>query len=103
LTAERKNVHVVVFNALVSGEHVVDEPSAHASNFVGTDRCPHSTAAERNSAIDVAGGYGSSQWDHVIRIIVSGARLKRTEVDDLIRGIAQQIRDLFFQNEPSMV
>ena len=30
-------------------------------------------------------------------------RMRRTKVDDLIGGSAQQIRDLLFQNEPSMV
>jgi hypothetical protein len=29
--------------------------------------------------------------------------MKRTEVDDLMSSIAQQVRDLFFQNEPTMV
>jgi hypothetical protein len=29
--------------------------------------------------------------------------MRRTKVDDLIGSIAQQIRDLLFQNEPSMV
>jgi hypothetical protein len=29
--------------------------------------------------------------------------MKRTEVDDLMGSTAQQIRDLLFQNEPSMV
>jgi hypothetical protein len=29
--------------------------------------------------------------------------MKRTEVDDLMSSSAQQIRNLLFQNEPSMV
>jgi hypothetical protein len=72
LPAERKDIHVVVLNPLVSGEHVVDEASARASNFVGADGCAHATAAERYSAINGASGYRSGEWNNVIRIIVSG-------------------------------
>jgi hypothetical protein len=87
----------------MSREHVVDEPSTYADNLVGADGCPHSTAAERYPAIHFARGNGSGQWNHVIRVIVSRARMKRTEVDDLMSSAAQQIRDLLLQNEPSMV
>jgi hypothetical protein len=64
---------------------------------------PHATTAECYSAIHCVGGNGSGHWDHVIRVIVSEAQMKRTEVDDLMSSIAQQVRDLFFQNEPTMV
>jgi hypothetical protein len=103
LTAERKDVHVIVFDSLVSGEHVVDEPSPHASNLVGADGCSHSTTAERYSAIHFSAGNGSGEWDYVVRIIVSWARMKGTEVNDLIGSITQQVRDLLLQNEPSMI
>jgi hypothetical protein len=103
VTAERKNVHVVVFNALVSGEDIVNEPRAHASNLVGADGRPHTASAKRYSAINFGGGYSSGQWDHVVGIIVAWARLKSPEVDDLIASFAEQIPDLLFQNEPAMV
>jgi hypothetical protein len=103
LTAEGKNVHVVVFNALVSGEDIVNEPRAHASNLVGADGRPHTASAKRYSAINFGGGHSSGQWDHVVGIIVAGARLKSPEVDNLICSFAEQIRDLLFQNEPSMI
>jgi hypothetical protein len=81
----------------------MDETSAHTGNFVGADGCAHAAATERHSAINCASGYGPGQWDHVIRIIVPGVRLNRTEVYDLMESTAQQIRDLLFQSEPSMV
>jgi hypothetical protein len=81
----------------------MDEPCSHTSNLVGADGCTHATAAERYSAINCACGHGPGQWDDVIWVIVSGARLKRTEVYDLVGSTAQQIRDLLFQSEPSMV
>jgi hypothetical protein len=62
----------------------MDEPSAHTGNFVGADGCPHAAAAERHSAINCASGYGPGQWDNVIRVVVSGAQMERTEVDDLM-------------------
>jgi hypothetical protein len=96
LTAERKYIHIVVFHALMSGEHIVDEPGAHTSNLVGADGCTHATAAERYPAINFAGGNGSGQWNHVIRVIISGARLNRTEVYDLMGSPAQQFRDPLF-------
>jgi hypothetical protein len=84
LPAERKDIHVVVLNALVSGEHVMDEPSAHTGNLVGADGGTHAAAAERYSAINRASGYGPGQWDNVIWVIVSGTWLNRTEVYDLV-------------------
>jgi len=56
----------------MSGEDVVNESGAYAGNVVGTDGCAHAAAAESDSAINCASGYGPSQRDHVIRIIVSG-------------------------------
>jgi hypothetical protein len=103
LSAQTKDIHVVVFNALVSREHVMDEACAHTGNFVGADGGPHAAAAERNSAIDCAASYGPGQRDNVVRVIVSGAHLIRAEVYDLMGGTAKQIRNLLFQNEPSMV
>jgi hypothetical protein len=103
LATQTKDIHIVVFNALVSGEHVMDEPCAHTGNFVGADGSPHATAAERHAATDCACGYGPGQRDYVIRVVVSGDGSNRTEVYDLMGSIAQQIRNLLFQNEPSMV
>jgi hypothetical protein len=103
LSAERKDIHVVVLNALVSGEDIMDEPSAYTSNFIGADGCAYAAAAEHDSTIHCARGYGPGQGNHVIRVIVSGAQLERSEVYDLMGSTAQQIRDLLFQSEPSMV
>jgi len=50
LATQTKDIHVVVFNSLVSGEHVMDQPCTHTDNFVGADGCPHATAAERYSS-----------------------------------------------------
>jgi hypothetical protein len=100
---QTKDIHVVVFNALVGREHVMDEACPHAGNLVGADGCPYATAAERHSAIDRARGYGPRQRDNVIWVIVSRARFIRAEVNDRVAGVAQQIRYLLFQNEPSMV
>jgi hypothetical protein len=95
LPAERKDIHVVVLNALVSGEHVMDETRAHTGNLVGADGGSHATAAERYSTINRAGGYGPGQWDNVIRVIVSGAQLMSAEVHDLVARASEQLRDLF--------
>jgi hypothetical protein len=81
----------------------VDEPCAHTSHFIGADGRTHSAAAERYAAIDRAGGNGSGQRDHIIRVVVSGAQMRRTEIYNPMASGAQQIRDLFFQNEPSVV
>jgi hypothetical protein len=81
----------------------VDKPGTHTCNFIGADGCAHTTATECYSAINCACGNGTGQWDNVVRVVIAGARLERTEVDDLIGSITQQLRDLLFQNEPSMV
>jgi len=56
LSAQRKDIHVVVLNSLVSREDIVDKPSAHSSYFIGADGCAYAAAAEHDSAIHCARG-----------------------------------------------
>jgi hypothetical protein len=103
LSTQRKDIHVVVFNSLMGGEYVVNKSGSYAGNLIGAYGCAHSTAAKRYSAIHLASGHGVGKRDHVIGVIVSGTQLMSAEVDDLVARASQQLRDLLFENEPSMV
>ena len=89
LPAERKYIHVVVFNALVSRKYIMDETSAHTGNLVCGYGCSHSAAAERQSAIHLASGHSPGHRDDVIRIVVSWAQVKRAEVHNLVARASQ--------------
>jgi hypothetical protein len=103
LSTQRKDIHVVVFNSLMGGEYVVNKSGSYTGNLIGAYGCAHSTAAKRYSAIHLASGHGVGKRDHVIGVIVSGTQLMSAEVYDLVARASQQLRDLLFQNEPSMV
>jgi len=44
-SAQTKDIHVVIFDALVGGENIMDEPGTHTGNFVRCDGCSHAAAA----------------------------------------------------------
>lgn len=50
LTAKKKNIHVIVFDALMGAEHIAYQPGTYARDFVRADRCADSAAAEGHAA-----------------------------------------------------
>jgi hypothetical protein len=69
---QTENIHVVVFDALVGGEYIVDKPCAHTGNFVRSDGRTHAAAAERDSALYLSSSYSSRQWDDEFGIVIGG-------------------------------
>jgi hypothetical protein len=43
-SAQTEDIHVVIFDALMSGENIMDEPGTHARNFVRCDGRTHAAA-----------------------------------------------------------
>ena len=102
-STQTKDIHVVIFDALMGGENIMDEPSTHAGNFVRGDGCSHAAAAERDSALNLSSGYSPGQRDDEVGVVISGVQLVCAEVHDLVPRATQQLRHLPFQGKPSMV
>ena len=79
---QTKDIHVVIFDALVGGENIMNKPSTHTMDFVRSDGCTHAAAAKRDSALNLPGGYSPSQRDDEVGVIISGVQLVGAEVDD---------------------
>lgn len=89
LSAKTKNIHVIVFHALMGGEHIVYQPGAHAGDFVRGDRCAHSAAAEGDAALHSRARDCPCQWNDEVGIVVSRVEFVRAVVLDLIPRGAQ--------------
>jgi len=70
--SQTENIHVVIFDALVGGENIMDKPCANTGNFVRNDGGTHAAAAERDSALYLSSSYSSRQWDDGFGIVIGG-------------------------------
>jgi hypothetical protein len=43
-SAQTEDIHVVIFDALMSGENIMNEPGTHTRNFVRSDGRTHAAA-----------------------------------------------------------
>jgi hypothetical protein len=102
-STQTKNIHVVVFNALVGGEHIVDESSSRARNFVRCNGCAHSASAERHPAFHLPGCDGPGERNHEVGEVVSGVQFVSAEIHDLMAGTAQQLSYLALQRKAAVV
>ena len=50
-SSQTKDIHVVIFDALVGGENIMNKPSTHTMDFVRGDGCTLAAAAKRDSAL----------------------------------------------------
>jgi hypothetical protein len=84
LSSQAGDIHVVIFNALMGGKFIVNEPGSDTGNFICRDRRANAAAAERHSALNILGSDGSGQGDDQVRIVISGVQLVCAEVYDLV-------------------
>src|SRR5262249_59979701 len=97
--ADADDVHVVVFASLSRGKVVMNQSGTGARNFVGADRGPDAAAAHGNSALHGARRDRLGERDDEVRIVVVGAQLVRTEIDDIVSGGTQTRGQILFQFE----
>ena len=82
--AHAKNIHVVVFDALLCGKMIVNQRGSHSRHFVGTHRSAHAAAANRNAAVDFAGNNSASQGKNVVGIVVGLGEGVSAEIDNFV-------------------
>src|SRR5262245_26614077 len=98
-TTDANDVHVIVFDALSGGEVVMNQSGTGARNLVRADRGPDAAAADGDSALHRTRRDRLGERDDEVRIVVVGARLVRTEIDDIVPGGAQTRGQILLQLE----
>src|SRR5262249_18401984 len=85
------------------GEVIVDQRGANAGDLVRADRRASTTAADRDSALDLAGRHGSGERRDEVRIVVVRVEDVRAEIDDLVSGRAQARDQILLQSESTVI
>lgn len=75
-SAERKHVHVVMLNRLVSGVVIVNDGAACASDLVCGDRCPCSGSAHDNPSVGLSGHHRSRNRCREVRVVDGVGRVR---------------------------
>src|ERR1700736_5903437 len=94
---------MIILDSLLRREVVVDQRGANARNFVSTDRCAHTAAANRYAAIDLARHHGAAERNDNIRIVVVRAQAVSTEIDDLMARRAKPGKQFLLQAKSTVV
>jgi hypothetical protein len=63
LSSQTEDIHIVIFNALMGEENVMDKLGTYAGNFVRGNSRSNSATAERNAALNLPRGNGPGQGD----------------------------------------
>jgi hypothetical protein len=91
LSAETKDIHVVVFDALTGRKHVMDQSGADPRDLIRGDRGSDAAAAQRHASLDLARRDSPRQGDDEIRVVIRRVQLIRTKVCDLMARLAQRL------------
>src|SRR4029077_9948466 len=102
-SAQTDDVEVVVLNALLRRKMILNQTSADAFNFVRTNRCADTAAANRHTTIHRFSGHCLAKWNDEVGIIIIGRQLVSTEVHDLVAGGFQSDDQLLFQGKAAVV
>jgi hypothetical protein len=83
-SAHAQDVEVVVLDALLRGEVVVNERRADACDLVGADRRAHAAAADRHAALYLSRDHGTRKRDDEVGIVVVRIERVGAEIHDLV-------------------
>jgi len=98
-----REVHVIVFNSLPSGEVVMNQCLADAQYIVRTNRRSNSAATDCYAAIYRAFGHCLAMWDGEIRIVVVGIQAVSAEIHDLVPCRTDSRDEFFLKCKPAMI
>ena len=101
--AHAEDIHVIILNALLGGEVIMDEAGADALGFIGADRGPHPAATDGDAALDLACHESEGHRGDEVGIVVVMAELVGTEVDDFVTGGLELGDQLFFQFKSAVI
>ena len=88
-SAHTEDVEVIVLDALLRREMIVDERRTNARDLVGTHRRAHAATANRHAAFDLSRNDGLRKRHDEVGIVVGRIQRVRAEIHDLVAGVAQ--------------
>src|SRR5260370_2937038 len=101
--ADTEDVHIVVLDSLVSRVVVLNQPGADARNFVGTDRGPYPTAADRDAALHFPRSHSLGERDDEVGIVVAGIQAVCPHIDHLVPSLAKMGNQFFLQTKATVI
>src|SRR4029450_9321409 len=101
--AHTEDVHVIVLDALLRREVVVDEPGPGARDLVRADRRAHAAAAHGHASMDCPRGDGLGQRYDEVGIVVLGVESLRTEVGYVVPGRAKPGHEILLERESAVI
>ena len=99
-SAHAQDVEVIVLDALLRGEVIVDERRADAGDLVGADRRANAAAADRHAALHLSGDDGLRERNDEVGIVVVRIERERAEIDDLVAAWRRCVRSSSFRLNP---
>ena len=99
-SAHAQYVEVIVLDASLGGEVVVDEGGADTGDFVGADRCAHTAAADSHAALYLSGNDGLGERNDEVGIVVLRIQRVRAEIHDFVARGAQVVMSSSFRPNP---
>jgi hypothetical protein len=101
--AQAKDVHVVVFNALVRRIGIVAERRVDSRDFVGGDAGPYPAAADDDAALSAPIQHLAGDSFRIIRIIFRIGRVIRAQINHLVSCRTEIFHQLSFEGITSMI
>jgi len=89
LSAETKDVHVIIFDPLMGRENILDKPGTRSGNFVRGNRRSKAAVAERNAALNLPRGDGLGQGDDEVWVVIPGVQLVCAVIHDFVPRATQ--------------
>lgn len=102
-SAQTEQVEIIVFNALLGGEKIVDERGPNAFYFVCYYGYTYSTAADGNTALYVTRHNGLSQGHHKVGVVVGIVFLYVAKVGHVVAQFDEVGPEYFFKIESTMI
>src|SRR5215475_2704140 len=87
--AHAKDVHMIVLDALLGREVVMDQCGTDAVNLVGAHRRTDTAAADRHTAIHLSSDHRLRQRKHIVGIVIAFAQSMGTKISDFMAGVVK--------------
>src|SRR5262245_3935972 len=102
-SAHAQNIHVIVFDSLLSRKVIVHQRGANPFHLIGADGCTYPTAADRHAPFHFARDNCVSERDDKVWIVVHVIEDVCAEVGNLVASSTQLRNQLFLKSESTVV
>src|SRR5262249_53526685 len=102
-SAHAQNIHVIVFDSLLSRKVIVHQRGATPFHLIGADGCTYPTAADRHAPFHFARDNCVSERDDKVWIVVPVIEDVCAEVGNLVASSTQLRNQLFLKSESTVV